>query len=171
MISGEKRGPGRPAMPPEDRKRNNMTMRLRDTTRAALERAAAKSGRSTSEEIEYRVEQSLAWDGEIMFLEARQLLARKLLGTWVVGGARAVVRALLSLEKQSSLEDPYTFEAPDKAEIAQRRDEMFDMVVAYIDPDDARDDAFFERAANYLAVVAERHRAARTKPEPEREGS
>lgn len=59
MVNNEKRGRGRPPMRPEDRKRNNFTMRLRDTTRLALERAAAQRGRSASEEAEYRIEQSL----------------------------------------------------------------------------------------------------------------
>jgi hypothetical protein len=60
MVDNDaKRGRGRPAMRPEDRKRNNITLRLRDSTRATLERVAEERGRSVSEEIEYRVEQSL----------------------------------------------------------------------------------------------------------------
>src|SRR5580693_5464199 len=58
-MDNEKRARGRPPMRPEDRKRHNLTLRLRDTTRAALERVAAQASRSVSEEIEYRVEQSL----------------------------------------------------------------------------------------------------------------
>src|SRR5690349_5265821 len=58
MARSQKRNRGRPPMPAESRKRNNLTMRLRDETRAALEERAAANGRSLSEEIEVRLEQS-----------------------------------------------------------------------------------------------------------------
>jgi len=44
---------------PSERKRNNLTFRARDRLRAALEAEAAENGRSLSEEIEARLEQSL----------------------------------------------------------------------------------------------------------------
>lgn len=50
-----KRGRGRPAIPAEARKRNNVTIRLRDDTKAALEKAAAENDRSLGDEIESRI--------------------------------------------------------------------------------------------------------------------
>src|SRR4051794_14236950 len=44
---------------PSERKRNNLTFRARDRLKAALEAEAALNGRSLSEEIEARLEQSL----------------------------------------------------------------------------------------------------------------
>jgi hypothetical protein len=49
---------GRPAKPEGERKRGNLTFRTRDVLRKWLADAAAQSGRSTSEEIEYRLERS-----------------------------------------------------------------------------------------------------------------
>jgi hypothetical protein len=59
MANDAKRPRGRPSMDPESRKRNNLTMRLRDDTKAILERAATANQRSLSEEIESRVERSV----------------------------------------------------------------------------------------------------------------
>src|SRR6266568_3531779 len=59
MANEVKRPRGRPSMPAESRKRNNLTMRLRDDTKARLERAAAANQRSLSEEVESRVEWSV----------------------------------------------------------------------------------------------------------------
>jgi hypothetical protein len=53
-----KRPPGRPPKSPEDRKGSNLTIRLRGGAREMLEASAESSGRSLSEEIEYRVERS-----------------------------------------------------------------------------------------------------------------
>jgi hypothetical protein len=44
------------------RKRNNLTFRTRDQLRDQLERAAAATGRSISEEIEYRLTSSFSHD-------------------------------------------------------------------------------------------------------------
>src|SRR3712207_2785522 len=44
---------------PEERKRNNLTFRVRDRLKVDLEAAAAAGGRSVSEEIEHRLEQTL----------------------------------------------------------------------------------------------------------------
>ena len=49
---------GRPALPPEKRKRNNFTMRLRDGLKERLQESAADKGRSLSEEAELRLELS-----------------------------------------------------------------------------------------------------------------
>ena len=50
---------GRPPVAPELRKRNNVTIRLRDQLKASLESDAQENGRSLSEEIEARLERSL----------------------------------------------------------------------------------------------------------------
>ncbi len=51
---------GRPPTPPEQRKRNNVTIRLRDDTKSALEARASTNGYSLSEEIERRLERSFS---------------------------------------------------------------------------------------------------------------
>jgi len=53
---------GRPAKAPMERKRRNLTMRVRDALRDSLGAAAAASGRSLSEEAEFRLEQSFMAD-------------------------------------------------------------------------------------------------------------
>lgn len=55
----EPRRIGRPSLPAAERKRNNVTMRLRDETKARLEADARRNQRSLSEEIEWRLELSL----------------------------------------------------------------------------------------------------------------
>ncbi len=60
MDQPRKRG-GQPKDPAE-RKRNNLTFRVRDRIRSILEEAATEAGRSVSEEIEYRVERSFQDD-------------------------------------------------------------------------------------------------------------
>lgn len=55
--------PGRPPKKPELGKRANVMFRLNDATREALMSAAKDAGRSMSEEIERRVEESLLHKG------------------------------------------------------------------------------------------------------------
>ena len=50
---------GRPAIKPSERKRNNVTIRVRDALKSELQSAAAEFGRSLSEEMETRLERSL----------------------------------------------------------------------------------------------------------------
>jgi len=50
---------GRPRKPPQSRKRNFVTLRLKDETKAALVRAAEANQRSLSEELEARIEMPL----------------------------------------------------------------------------------------------------------------
>ena len=49
---------GRPPIEPSQRKRNNVTVRVRDETKSQLAVAAALNGRSLSEEIEARIQES-----------------------------------------------------------------------------------------------------------------
>ena len=53
---------GRPALKPRQRKRNNVTIRLRDQLKSDLQMLAKAEGRSLSEEIEFRVETSVLFD-------------------------------------------------------------------------------------------------------------
>jgi plasmid stability protein len=53
---------GRPPLSPEQRKRNNVTLRLRDELKQQLEARADASGRSLSEEMEFRLENSLKYE-------------------------------------------------------------------------------------------------------------
>jgi hypothetical protein len=56
------RRPGGQPKPLAQRKRNNLTFRTRDELRERLEKAAAASGRSVSEEIEYRLNRDFGWE-------------------------------------------------------------------------------------------------------------
>ena len=58
----KKRRRGGQRKPAATRKRNNLTFRTRDQLRDQLERMAAVSGRSISEEIEYRLTLSFSHD-------------------------------------------------------------------------------------------------------------
>ncbi|MDA1101827.1 MAG: hypothetical protein O2967_22950 [Proteobacteria bacterium] len=53
---------GRPPLSPEKRKRNNVTLRLRDGLKKQLEEQAATMGRSLSEEIEFQLERTFLTD-------------------------------------------------------------------------------------------------------------
>ena len=57
-----KRKRGGQPKPPSERKRNNLTFRARDQLKTALESAAAVSGRSVSEEIEFRLNRDFSWE-------------------------------------------------------------------------------------------------------------
>src|SRR4051812_29559407 len=56
MEETAKRGRGRPAAPEAERRRSNLSLRVRTETRSALEEAAAQNGRSLSEEAELRLD-------------------------------------------------------------------------------------------------------------------
>ena len=62
MNENQKRRPGGQPKPAAERKRNNLTFRARDQLRTALEFAAAASGRSVSEEIEFRLNRDFSWE-------------------------------------------------------------------------------------------------------------
>tara|TARA_R110000796_G_scaffold252498_1_gene387141 strand:- start:2224 stop:2412 length:189 start_codon:yes stop_codon:yes gene_type:complete len=60
-MTPETRKRGRPTLDPEKRKRNNVTLRLRDALKKQLIEQATDNGRSLSEEMEYRLEHSMRW--------------------------------------------------------------------------------------------------------------
>src|SRR5690349_20882355 len=57
--AGEAKKRGRPALPENERRRSNLTLRIRHETRQALEVRAATNGRSLSEETEALIEHAL----------------------------------------------------------------------------------------------------------------
>src|SRR5215469_2009692 len=65
-----KRRRGGQPKPAAERKRNNLTFRARDQLKADLEKAAAASNRSVSEEIEFRVAQAFQWEKVLGDLES-----------------------------------------------------------------------------------------------------
>lgn len=79
MTVTDKRPRGRPRQPENVRRRASVTLRIRDQTRAALEKHAAANVRSLSEEAETRLDQSL--NDDAIMKELR--LIRKLLQSWM----------------------------------------------------------------------------------------
>ncbi|WP_165937859.1 Arc family DNA-binding protein [Methylobacterium segetis] len=67
MTSSEARKRGGQPKPAEERKRNNLTFRARDELRDRIRKCAEASGRSVSEEIEHRLELSLAQSDQMRF--------------------------------------------------------------------------------------------------------
>ena len=65
-----KRRRGGQPKPAAERKRNNLTFRARDQLKADLEKAAAASNRSVSEEIEFRLSQAFQWEKVLGDLES-----------------------------------------------------------------------------------------------------
>jgi hypothetical protein len=55
----------RPYLPPEERKRESFTFRVRSALRAKIEDTATENGRSLSEEIEHRLERSVYLDDHV----------------------------------------------------------------------------------------------------------
>jgi len=71
MTQEPKRRPrGGQPKPAAERKRNNLTFRVRDQLKANLEKAAAAANRSVSEQIEYLLGQAFQWEKVLGDLEA-----------------------------------------------------------------------------------------------------
>jgi hypothetical protein len=73
MTQAKRRRGGQPK-PANERKRNNLTFRVRDKLRADLTAAAEANQRSVSEEIEHRVEASFVYErviGDVRDYERR----------------------------------------------------------------------------------------------------
>ena len=81
MESG-KPSRGRPRKLPEFRKRNFVTLRLRDETKAALMRAAEANQRSLSEELEARIETALTIFGGPRTQGLLRALAAEVIRRW-----------------------------------------------------------------------------------------
>lgn len=94
------RGRGRPKLEDGQRKRANLTFRVRDALRDTLEAVATAHGRSLSEEIEHRLEQSL---GDV----------RQVWGDDVFAIAESMGKALWHIERENGarwIEDDQAFE-------------------------------------------------------------
>jgi hypothetical protein len=69
----KKRRRGGQRKPAATRKRNNLTFRTRDDLRGQLEKASAATGRSISEEVEYRLNRSFTYDDAFGSQEMRHI--------------------------------------------------------------------------------------------------
>jgi hypothetical protein len=65
MSEPKKRQPGRPSLPVEEKRSRNLTFRSRGDLRDRLNDAASQAGRSISEEIESRLEQSFETEDRV----------------------------------------------------------------------------------------------------------
>ena len=78
-ASTTKRKRGRPRKPDSEKRRNNVTFRIRDSLKGILEESAVDAGRSLSEEIESRLEATLVerhfFGGDVGYEAARLLFA------------------------------------------------------------------------------------------------
>lgn len=101
-----RKGPGRPPLPSAEGKRFALGLRVTAERRRALEEAAARSGRSISQEIELRLEQS--------FQDESALGGREMLGLFrMMAGVAAVIEERRNGKRWS--EDWETFLAVRKA--------------------------------------------------------
>jgi len=92
-----RRNRGRPPKPEHERRRANLTFRVRDHLRQDLERLAAEEGRSISEVIEHRLERSFVEDlilygehGPPHIRQAVQTIARVLSSLEMLTGRKAL---------------------------------------------------------------------------------
>ena len=74
-----KRKRGRPRKPDSEKRRNNVTIRMRDSLKRRLKESAVDAGRSLSEEIEFRLERIFVerdfFGGDMGYESARLLFA------------------------------------------------------------------------------------------------
>jgi Arc-like DNA binding domain len=88
MTTGKDTRRGRPSLTPGEAKRSQFNTRLRASLKLALDDAARSSGRSLSEEIEARLEQSLTLESIFGGREVFDL-ALLLAATFALAGQRA----------------------------------------------------------------------------------
>src|SRR5690348_4340883 len=112
-----KRGPGRPPKPEGEAKRAYFQTRIREPQRQRLDAAAAVNGRSLSEEIEQRLEESLADEDRLVAAlgrtYGRQAAAVMLLVGEVLGRAAPHMGFMRSFALEGAedwLNDPFAFE-------------------------------------------------------------
>jgi hypothetical protein len=102
---------GRPSVPDAARKRNNVTIRMRDKLKSAVEQSAAAGQRSISEEIETRLEKSLA--AEAQFGGPEMLAIVNLMAGAFLRGGQLGARARQHPEWSTAewLADPFCYRA------------------------------------------------------------
>ncbi len=125
MEDRPKRPRGRPPAPEAERRRVNVTLRLRNQTKEALERAANQNGRSLSEESEQRPDASVRSEGTaeemLDFAYGRPLAGILILAARVMRetGASAGFTSTHSLAGAANWpSDPYAFDQAVRAVIA-----------------------------------------------------
>jgi hypothetical protein len=139
---------GRPPKPPAARKRNNLTIRVRDRLKADLEAQAADNQRSLSEEAENRLERS--FDRQDLLAETLELAFGR-----EAGGLGLAVIAIMNAEGR--------FAAHDKA---QRAGIQREKMVPWIDDPHAYDQAMVA-AVEMLKIV--RPKGDPSAPHPRKE--
>lgn len=119
MTKENKRQRGRPPLEPGQAKRGAFNTRLRDAVKERLENKARAAGRSLSEEIEHRLERSLAVEDDArdaLDMAYGRRLAGLLMLVGRVMGQVGTVRRLLSTEhadrapRTGWLSDPWAFD-------------------------------------------------------------
>jgi len=75
IVTAGKKRRGRPPKTDAERKSRNLTFRSRGDLRDRLQEAAQKSGRSLSEEIEYRLWKSIVDDDKSLLVELQKKVA------------------------------------------------------------------------------------------------
>jgi predicted DNA-binding protein len=140
----------------KDGQRIPLSLRVTPETKARLDAITASSGRSISYEVESRLDATLDDENYVV----TQHISRRLVGHYNLNKERVVAQLLLDLE------EPITGERPDRAETARRRQSMVDVLIAYVDPDAARDAEFFEWLAKKAKVVGKLHREHHAKAAP-----
>jgi hypothetical protein len=91
-MDQSKRKRGRPPKPEGERRRGNLTFRVRAHLRYLLQLRADRSGRSLSEEIEYRLERSLAEEVLLYGIQDPMIF---------LNAVNAITIVLASLERQT----------------------------------------------------------------------
>lgn len=108
---------GRPRKDPVKGRRGNYSFRMSEAVRAQLSAKAEENGRSISEEVEYRIEQSLQKDGRLQAVMT------------LVGGADLVLFAsMVNGDLRGAIEQANAqvggklewYESPEKIEIVRR---------------------------------------------------
>jgi hypothetical protein len=118
MVTGSPRG--RRPLTGGEAKRASFKTRIRPSLKDRLEEDAGRAGRSLSEEIEHRLEASIAAEDDPYFPQPLRDLARRLLASYLVLGPGEAIKAFVTAP------DPRTFEPPDEAEQQRRWKEMVD---------------------------------------------
>jgi chromosome segregation ATPase len=122
MSEPKKRQPGRPSLPDEEKRSRNLTFRSRGDLRDRLNDAATQSGRSISEEIEFRLEASFTKDERIEELKGRLDEMRQRLESSKVEYEKD--RAELKEKAAKRREDIEKFRAEAAADLANAKAEM-----------------------------------------------
>lgn len=120
-MSGDEASPrakgGRPLKDPAKGKRNKYAFRMSDFTHDQLEVRASEAGRSLSEEVEYRIEQSLQKDTRLSSIINMIGGADMIMFATLVNGDLRIAIEQANAQVGGKLE---WFESPDKLALVQR---------------------------------------------------